>query len=301
MLKISIIRYTFVINILMMGLIALEGMRFHAYHGFYDEEQVMGNDYILDVHITTDNSIATLTGDLYQTINYETIYEICKIAMRKKAKLLETITERIANDIKFQFEKVQEVKVRLKKVNPPLGGHVDFAVVETDGTIALEGMHFHAYHGFYEEEQIMGNDYSLDVSVMIDTTSASETDDLYKTVNYETIYEISKMVMSEKAKLLETITERIIDALKHQFNNIQEVKVCLKKINPALGGHVDFVSVKREEDFINQCGRCRRPMICYKDNNCWCKNIVVHERTQEAIAQQYKNCLCQSCLQFFAN
>jgi 7,8-dihydroneopterin aldolase/epimerase/oxygenase len=284
-----------------MGLIALEGMRFHAYHGFYDEEQVMGNDYILDVHITTDNSMATLTGDLYQTINYETVYEICKIVMRKKAKLLETITERIANDIKFQFEKVQEVKVRLKKVNPPLGGHVDFAVVETDGTIALEGMHFHAYHGFYEEEQIMGNDYSLDVSVMIDTTSASETDDLYKTVNYETIYEISKMVMAEKATLLETITERIIDALKRQFNNIQEVKVCLKKINPPLGGHVDSVSVTSEEELVNQCGRCRRPMICYKDNNCWCKNIVVHERTQEAISQQYKNCLCQSCLQFFAN
>jgi 7,8-dihydroneopterin aldolase/epimerase/oxygenase len=301
MLRISIIRYIFVVNFLMMELIALEGMHFHAYHGFYEEEQVMGNDYILDVYITSDNSLAILTGDLYQTINYETVYEICKIAMRKKAKLLETITERIANDIKFQFEKIQDIKVRLKKVNPPLGGHVDFAVVETDGTIALEGMRFHAFHGFYQEEQIMGNDYSLDVSVMIDTTNASKTDDLYQTVNYETIYEISKMVMSEKTKLLETITERIIDALKHQFSNIQEVKVCLKKINPALGGHVDFVSIKREEDFIDQCGRCKRPLVCYKDDNCWCKNIVVHERTQEAILQQYRSCLCQSCLQFFAN
>ena len=284
-----------------MGLIALEGMRFHAYHGFYKEEQIMGNDYVLDVYITADTGMAALTGDLYQAINYETVYEICKIAMRKKAKLLETITERIAKGIKFQFEKIQDVKVRLKKVNPPMGGHVDFAVVDSDGTIALEGMRFHAYHGFYEEEQIMGNDYSLDVSVMIDTTTASKTDDLYQTVNYETIYEISKMVMREKTKLLETITERLVAALKHQFGNIQEVKVCLKKINPTLGGQVDFVSVKTEDDFINQCGRCNRPMICYGDSYCKCKNIVVHQRTQEAISQQYTRCLCASCLQFFAN
>ncbi len=281
-----------------MGLIALEGMRFHAYHGFYAEEQAMGNDYILDVQFVADNNLLALLGT---PINYETVYEICKIAMRKKTKLLETITERIANDIKFQFDKAQEVKVRLKKVNPPLGGHVDFAVVDNDGAIALEGMHFRAYHGLHEEEQIIGNDYLLDVSVMIDTTTASETDDLYKTVNYETIYEISKMVMSEKAKSLETIADRITAALKHQFNNIQEIKVYLKKLDPAVGGQLDFVSVKTEDDFINRCGRCNRPMICYGDSSCWCKNIVVHQRTQEAIAQQYKGCLCQSCLQFFAN
>ena len=284
-----------------MGLIALEGMRFHAYHGFYEEEQIMGNDYILDVYITANTSMAAATGNLYQGINYETVYEICKIAMRKKAKLLETITERVAEAIQYQFSSVQDVRVRLKKVNPPLGGHVDFAVVETDGSIALEGMHFHAYHGFFEEEQIMGSDYLLDVSVMIDTTAASRTDDLYKTVNYETIYEISKMVMAEKTPLLETIAERIVEALKHQFDNIQEVKVQLKKVNPAVGGHVDFVSVTTEADFMNQCGRCNRPIVCYGDSNCKCKSIVVHQRTKEAISQQYKRCLCASCLQFFAN
>lgn len=284
-----------------MELISLEGMRFHAYHGFYQEEQIMGNDYILDVYITANQGLAAATGDLYQGINYETVYEICKIAMRKKAKLLETITERVAEAIKYQFNMVQDVRVRLKKVNPPLGGQVDFAVVETDGSIALEGMHFHAYHGFHEEEQIIGNDYLLDVSVMIDTTAASLTDNLYQTINYETIYEISKMVMAEKTNLLETIVNRIVTALKHQFDNIQEVKVLLKKVNPSLGGHVDFVAIQTESDFINQCGRCNRPIICYGDSHCHCKSTVVHQRTKEAISQQYKRCLCHTCLQFFAN
>ncbi len=169
------------------------------------------------------------------------------------------------------------------------------------GLIALEGMKFHAFHGFYEEEQIMGNDYVVDVFVTANTDLAAATDDLYKTINYETVYEICKVVMRQKTKLLETIADRIILGLKHQFGNIQEVKVRVKKVNPPLGGHIDFASVEAEESFGGQCGRCNRGMICYGDNHCRCKEITIHQRTQEGIAQQYRRCLCNNCMKFYAN
>jgi 7,8-dihydroneopterin aldolase/epimerase/oxygenase len=169
------------------------------------------------------------------------------------------------------------------------------------GLIALEGMRFHAYHGFYAEEQTMGNDYIIDVYITANTGLAAATDDLYQTINYETVYDICKIVMREKTKLLETIVERIIVGLKHQFSNIQQVKVRIRKVTPPLGGQVDFAVVEEEDSFASQCGRCGRGMICYGDHHCKCKEIKVHQRTQEAVLQQYKRCLCPNCLKFFAN
>ena len=37
-----------------MAVIALEGMRFFAYHGFYPEENIIGTNYVVDVYITAD-------------------------------------------------------------------------------------------------------------------------------------------------------------------------------------------------------------------------------------------------------
>ena len=116
-----------------MAMIALEGMHFYAYHGFYEEEQVIGNDYVVDVYIETVFTRAAVDDDLYQTINYETVYLICEAVMRKKSKLLEAVANLIALDIKHQFRNIKELKVRVKKLNPPLGGRVDAAFVEVNG------------------------------------------------------------------------------------------------------------------------------------------------------------------------
>jgi dihydroneopterin aldolase len=169
------------------------------------------------------------------------------------------------------------------------------------GLIALEGMRFHAYHGFYEEERVVGNDFVLDVYIETNFSMASASDDLYQTINYETVYEICKVVMREPVKLLETIADRISMGLKHQFQNIQTVKVRVKKLHPPVGGVADCSYIESDESYLNACGRCNRPIICYGDSNCWCQDITVHPRTQEAIMQQYKRCLCRNCLKHFAN
>jgi len=58
-------------------------------------------------------------------------------------------------------------------------------------TIALEGMHFFAYHGYYAEERIVGNQFIIDVYVDVDTFD-SQDDNIDDTVNYEVIYDITK-------------------------------------------------------------------------------------------------------------
>jgi dihydroneopterin aldolase len=119
-----------------MTVIALEGMQFFAFHGFYDEEQKMGGYFLLDVYIhLTEKTEKTLSDklELEHTVNYESIYFVCKTEMKKTSKLIEDVAARIATKVKsFNVEKIEKVKVRLRKLNPPLGGIVHSAYVEIE-------------------------------------------------------------------------------------------------------------------------------------------------------------------------
>ena len=166
--------------------------------------------------------------------------------------------------------------------------------------IALEGMRFYAYHGFYEEEQIIGNNYVIDVYIHTDFSEAAMEDDLYKTINYETVYLICQKEMKERTKLLETIVSRILFGLKFQFQNIQQVTIRLKKENPMPGVKLDSSSIEVTQNFVKQCPRCSRPLVCYDDENCWCQEEKVHPQTREMLAKKYNGCLCKNCLSFYA-
>lgn len=119
-----------------MMLVALEGMHFFAYHGYYEEERIVGNHFTVDVYIDVkkeeDEDEEDPTPDeLLQTmVNYETVYLICRYIMRKPTHFIETIAEDIAGKVAEHFEIAQGIRVRVAKANPPLGDRVDRAFVE---------------------------------------------------------------------------------------------------------------------------------------------------------------------------
>ena len=104
------------------------------------------------------------------------------------------------------------------------------------GQVALKGMEFYARHGYYEEERIIGNKYSVDVTLDLDFTNAALDDKLEGTVNYERVYEIVKEVMSIDAKLLEHLAGKMIRALKENFSQVKSVEVKISKYNPPIKG-----------------------------------------------------------------
>ena len=151
-------------NLIPMATIALEGMRFFAYHGYYEEERILGNEFILDVYVNTETILTKFVDDLHAdldeveeilkgadmtlkdidvkrgkkpekdkhrptTVNYETVYLLCQAEMRESTLLLETLVENIADRIIDYFDNVEGILVRLKKRTPPLGGRVDNAWV----------------------------------------------------------------------------------------------------------------------------------------------------------------------------
>jgi dihydroneopterin aldolase len=109
--------------------------------------------------------------------------------------------------------------------------------------IAIENMEFFAYHGCFEEEQLIGNKFIVDVSFETNTASAEQSDKLSDTVNYQQVYQLVQKEMEHTSKLLEHLARRIATALQTGFPEITDLKVKVSKMNPPIGGKVDKVSV----------------------------------------------------------
>lgn len=104
------------------------------------------------------------------------------------------------------------------------------------GTISLEGLEFFSYHGFYDEEQKIGNKYSVDIIVTADFSEAARRDRLSATVNYEDLYRITVSVMQQPARLLEHIAHQIIQEIRAKYTELLAVEVSVSKFNPPIGG-----------------------------------------------------------------
>ena len=112
----------------MKTIVSLEGIKFKAYHGFYDIERKVGNDFICDVKVEV-KSFDSIEDNIFDTVNYEDVYLIVEEEMSNTKKLIETVVYNILERVK-KLENVTGVSVKLTKLNPPLKGEVEKAVVE---------------------------------------------------------------------------------------------------------------------------------------------------------------------------
>ena len=114
--------------------------------------------------------------------------------------------------------------------------------------IQLAQMEFYAYHGHFKEEQIVGNKFLVDLILESDMTTASKSDDLKDAVNYQKAYQLVKDEMEKKSHLLENIARRIIDSIFSELDGIEKITVKVAKMNPPVGGKMDYVSVTLGRD-----------------------------------------------------
>lgn len=101
-------------------------MEFYAYHGCFEEEQIIGTWFVVDLFLDTDTSRAEQTDDLQHTINYLEVYQLVKKEMETPSNLLEHVGRRILNAVKAGYPSVNHARIKVRKMNPPLGGKMDF-------------------------------------------------------------------------------------------------------------------------------------------------------------------------------
>jgi dihydroneopterin aldolase len=111
------------------------------------------------------------------------------------------------------------------------------------GIIEIENMEFFARHGCYEAEKIRGNIFLVTLKIETDMKPASESDNIIDAVNYQTAYNIVRDEMMIPSNLLENVCFRIMNALYDKMTDITKITVKVSKLNPAMGGKIEKVSV----------------------------------------------------------
>ena len=103
-----------------MGKIIIDEIVIYAYHGCYDEEQVIGSEYKLNVWVEGDFSNAEKSDNLSDTIDYVRISDIVLEEMATSSKLIEHVADRILNHILLEWTSINKAGVLIKKINPPM-------------------------------------------------------------------------------------------------------------------------------------------------------------------------------------
>ncbi len=129
-------------------------------------------------------------------------------------------------------------------------------------TISLNNLEFHSFHGFYQEENLIGNTFLVEIVVELNdnseierrslsgvvtersrSTEVSDIEELTTTVNYETLFQIAKEEMAIPRKLLETVAKSIYDRIKLLNPNIHSIEVSLTKKHVPIEGMVGNAKV----------------------------------------------------------
>ena len=108
-----------------MGKIILENIRIYSNHGCLDEEALIGSDYVVDLEIEADLSKSAQTDELNDTVDYVHLNQIVKEEVSIRSKLLEKVADRVLQRIGNEISMVSFARVKLSKMNPPIGGNVE--------------------------------------------------------------------------------------------------------------------------------------------------------------------------------
>ena len=105
--------------------IHVENIRTRSYHGCLPEEGVIGGDYTTDVWIELMDNYRITKDNLDETVDYGEVTQVVVNEMSVRSKLIETVCERITNNLFTSFSKIKSVKVRVCKICPPIEGDVE--------------------------------------------------------------------------------------------------------------------------------------------------------------------------------
>ncbi len=110
--------------------ITLRNMQFYGHHGVYAAERELGGEFAVDVELRRDLRRAGETDRIRHTVDYKKVYDLVdRVQTATSYRLLEALAEDVATSILTAFD-VDEVTVRARKSQTPVGGVMDYVEVE---------------------------------------------------------------------------------------------------------------------------------------------------------------------------
>jgi dihydroneopterin aldolase len=110
-------------------------------------------------------------------------------------------------------------------------------------TISITGLRLTGYHGVFEHEKREGQEFSVDLEIELDLSSAGNTDELQNTLDYSVVVdEVAQRVTGESVDLIETLAHGIAQlVLSHPQPTA--VTVTVHKPQAPVGHPVEDIAV----------------------------------------------------------
>jgi dihydroneopterin aldolase len=110
--------------------IIVKGLHCSVRVGVKKEEQEVKRNCELDIWIYFDISAAGKSDELDQTVNYSKVIDIVqRLSQTVQYKLLEAFAYRLLDEI-FKNTSARRVRLRVKKMNPPIEARFEYVGVE---------------------------------------------------------------------------------------------------------------------------------------------------------------------------
>ena len=115
--------------------------------------------------------------------------------------------------------------------------------------LSVNRIKVYAYHGCHPQERVVGGDFFVSISALVDVEpSAWRDDQLEGTADYSRFVSIVRKEMAVPSNLLEHVAARIASSVLAECPSVRKVSVTIEKENPPLGVLCDGVSIKLEQE-----------------------------------------------------
>ncbi len=110
--------------------IYLKDLEFHAHHGVFEQEQAIGNKYLVNLTVNITSNRKMRDDNLSATVSYADLYDIIKKWVNIPHKLLESLAIDISCEIKMRFPNIESGWISIEKSRPPISGMIGSAGVK---------------------------------------------------------------------------------------------------------------------------------------------------------------------------
>ena len=109
-----------------MDQIYIENLELFGYHGVLEQEQELGQKFVVSARLFLDTRKAGKTDSLKESLDYsEVCQRIKEIVERQRYLLIERVAEIIAEKLLLTFDLLKEVEITVKKPWAPVMVHLD--------------------------------------------------------------------------------------------------------------------------------------------------------------------------------
>jgi len=113
--------------------------------------------------------------------------------------------------------------------------------------IRLTGIRGYGYVGELPEEQVLGQWFEVNVTLMLDLATAGQSDRLEDTLNYcSVVATVQHLIQTSKFALLEKLASAIADAIlqNNAETPIHQVTIALTKLTPPIPNFSGQVTIE---------------------------------------------------------